>query len=251
MTRVAGFQQLRVPCCGQVYIKPNYLSMNFMASEHWTDGLRTASLMPNETGLRRCQCGQFLLMHDTEFLGLVESAENLTHLPCPKAHELDEYLTASPKAALEIAARTELWWHHNHPYRQSYRDHRNAEEQASRQAWEAAQPDQRTWWDKFRGKAAPQYQRPSNAPFTIPPFEPTSEQLSNMTKLCVLLEQEASEFASSKALMLAELYREQSLWQQAQDWLDKVSPEEQQHQPFGLMQKMLHRQTAAPMRYRA
>lgn len=250
MTRVAGFQQFRVPCCGKVYIKPNYLSMNFRADEHWTDGWREASLMPNESGLRRCQCGQFLLMRDTEFLGVVQDKESLTHLPRPSAQELDECFHASPKAALEIAARTELWWHHNHAYRQRYRDHRNAEEQATRQAWETAHPDTRTWWDKLRRKTAPQYQRPPNAPFTYPPFEPTAEQGQNIQKLCVLLEQLEPDFPDLQAIQLAELYRQQSLWQQSQDWLDKVSPEEQQHQPFGLIQKMLHRQTAAPIRYR-
>ena len=251
MTRIAGFQKLRVPCCGKVYIQPNYLSMNFMASEHWTDGWREASLMPNETGLRRCQCGHFLLMQDTESLGWVETDESLTHLPRPDTQELENCLAASPIAAVEIAVRTELWWQHSHAYRQSYRMHRAAEEQATRQAWEAAHPDQRTWWEKFRGKAAPQYQRPSNAPLTTPPFKPTGEQLINMKKLCMLLEQKASEFPSSQALMLAELYRQQSLWEQAQACLDKVSPEEQQHQPFGLIQDMLRKPTATPIRYQA
>lgn len=251
MTRVAGYRQLRVPCCGKVYIQPNYLSMNFMADEHWTDGWRSASLMPNDTGLRRCQCGHFLLMQDTEFLGLVENAEGLSPLLSPETHQLEHCLTSAPTSAVEIAARTELWWLHNHAYRQNYRTHRAAEEQATRQAWEVAHPDHRTWWDKLRGKAAPQYQRPRNAPFTIPPFVPTDEQLQNMQRLCTLLEQEVSEFPTLQALTLAELYRQQSRWLQAQAYLDKVSPAEQQHQPFGLIQQMLLEQTSAPIRYQA
>lgn len=251
MTRVAGYQQYTVPCCGKVYLRPNYRSMNFMADEYWTDGWREASLMPNDTGLRRCQCGQFLLMQDTEFRCLSEDAEGLTALPIPPVHEIEECLTTSLRSDLEIAARTELWWSHNHTYRQSYRLHRVAEEQATRQAWEAAHPDRRTWWDKLRRKAAPQYQPSCNEPLTIPTFVPTAEQFQNMQRLCVLLEKEMSEPSSLQALTLAELYRQQSLWHQAQAWLDKVSPEEQQHQPFGLIQQMLHKQTAAPIRYRA
>lgn len=251
MTRVAGFRQVRVPCCGKVYIRPNYRSMNFMADENWTDGWREASLMPNDTGLRRCQCGQFLLMRETESLGMAEHTEELSPLPLPQPHELGQCIASNPAPAIEIAARTELWWHHNHAYRHGYRAHRAAEEQATRQAWEAAHPDQRTLWDKLQGKPAPQYHRPRNAPFTIPPFVPTKEQLQNMQQLCALLEQEGSEFPDYQAITLAELYRQQSLWAQAQASLDKVSPQERQHQPFGLIQQMLHEKTAAPMRYQA
>lgn len=251
MTRVAGFQQLRTPCCGKVYIQPNYRSMNFMASEHWTDGWREASLMPNDTGLRRCQCGQFLLMQDTKYLGVVDSDDGLTFLSRPEMHELELCIKASQRPAVEIAARTGLWWHYNHAYRATYRQHREVEEQTTRQAWEAAHPDQRTWWDKLRRKAAPQYQRPRSAPFTTPPFVPTHQQLQNMQQLCALLEKEVSEHPSLQAIQLAELYRQQSLWRKAQTWLDKVSSEERQHQPFGLIQQMLQTQTAAPIRYQA
>lgn len=251
MTRVAGYRQLRVPCCGKAYIQPNYLSMNFMADEHWTDGWRSVSLMPNDTGLRRCHCGHFLLIWDAERLGLVENAEGLPFLPSPEMHQLEHCLTSNPTSAVEIAARTELWWNHNHAYRQSYRIHRAAEEQVTRQAWEAAHPDRRTWGEKLRGKAAPQYQRPRNTPLTIPPFEPTNEQLQNMQRLCMLLAQQVSDFPYLQELTLAELYRQQSFWAQAQTCLDKISPEEQQHQPFRLIQQMLHAQIAAPIRYQA
>lgn len=251
MTRVAGYQQYTAPCCGKVYIRPNYRSMNFMAAEHWTDGWREASLMPNDTGLRRCPCGQFLLMRETESLGVTEHAEGLAPLPCPQPHELEQCMASNPSPAIEIAARTALWWHRNHPYRQIYRAHRAAEEQATRQAWEAAHPDRRTWWDKLRRKPAPQYQLPRNAPFTIPPFMPTDEQLQNMQRLCTRLEQEVSEFPDLQALTLAELYRQQSLWAPAQACLDKVSTEERRHQPLGVIQQMLHEKTAAPLRYQA
>lgn len=155
MTRVAGYRQLRVPCCGKVYIQPNYLSMNFMADEHWTDGWRSVPLMPNDTGLRRCHCGHFLLIWAAERLGLVENAEGLPFLPSPEMHQLEHCLTSNPTSAVEIAARTELWWNHNHAYRKSYRIHRAAEEQATRQAWEAAHPDRRIWGTNSEAKQRP------------------------------------------------------------------------------------------------
>lgn len=36
--------------------------MNFSADAHWTDGWNERSLMPNEDGIRRCKCGQFLML---------------------------------------------------------------------------------------------------------------------------------------------------------------------------------------------
>lgn len=95
MTRVAGFRQVRVPCCGKVYVRPNYRSINFMADENWTDGWREASLMPNDTGLRRCQCGQFLLMRETESLGVTEHTEGLTLLSLPQACELAQCIASN------------------------------------------------------------------------------------------------------------------------------------------------------------
>lgn len=55
MTRVAGFRQVRAPCCGKVYVRPHYHSMNFMAAEHWSDGWREASLIASAGQLEQGQ----------------------------------------------------------------------------------------------------------------------------------------------------------------------------------------------------
>jgi hypothetical protein len=62
MTRVRGIRVLATPYCGAQYALPNYVSMNFSAFEFWTDGWREHSPMPNDEGLRICQCGQFVLL---------------------------------------------------------------------------------------------------------------------------------------------------------------------------------------------
>ena len=64
MTRARGVQIFASPCCGAPYAFPRYMSMNFSAFEYWTDGWRERSLMPNDEGLRRCKCGQFVLTKD-------------------------------------------------------------------------------------------------------------------------------------------------------------------------------------------
>jgi len=45
---------------------------------------------------------------------------------------------------MEVAARLRYWRYLNHPYRQKYRKHREAEEADTRAAWEAANPDPRS-----------------------------------------------------------------------------------------------------------
>ena len=64
MTIVRGVQIFASPCCGAQYAFPRYVSMNFSAFEYWTDGWREWSLMPNDEGLRRCKCGQFVVIKD-------------------------------------------------------------------------------------------------------------------------------------------------------------------------------------------
>jgi hypothetical protein len=49
--------------------------MNFMAFEYWTDGWRDGSLMPNDEGLRRCKCGQYVLVRDMVAVDTADSSE--------------------------------------------------------------------------------------------------------------------------------------------------------------------------------
>lgn len=62
MTICTGFGIMTAPCCGARYPFPMYDSMNFSADAHWTDGWTERYLMPNEDGIRRCKCGQFLML---------------------------------------------------------------------------------------------------------------------------------------------------------------------------------------------
>jgi len=59
MTRISGCFILCCPHCGALYRTPNYLSMNFMAMEAWTDGHQVHSLMPPSECMRLCtSCDQ-------------------------------------------------------------------------------------------------------------------------------------------------------------------------------------------------
>ena len=54
MTRISGTNIVKAPCCGALYSTTAFASINFMASEHWTDGATENSLSQSDGGLRRC-----------------------------------------------------------------------------------------------------------------------------------------------------------------------------------------------------
>jgi hypothetical protein len=248
MTIVRGVRILAAPCCGARYKFPNYVSMNFSAFEYWTDGWREFSPMPNDEGLRRCQCGQFVLLKELVEIETAETSElpRIDHVP---AELLPECIAQASGDDLELAARLGYWRHLNHPYRERYRQHREAEEAATKAAWEAANPDRRTWWDKLRGRKASSYSRPPGSPFTYPAFEPTQEQLQNMKRLSEILVEQDELLRRRYTLELAELCREQGYFDQAEHVILTIDDRDVDV-TSKLIASLIKEKQAAPMRYR-
>lgn len=175
--------------------------------------------MPVGEGVRVCTCGCLFLSRDCELVEVLESSE----FPRPDWAGLDEFRKniSKPLAPdLMLAVRLDLWRDLNHPYRETYRRHRDKEEADIKAAWLEANPDRRRWWDKLRGKPAPRYVRPSGHPMTFPDFEASAEQLANMSALTeLLLEREKD---GSAGLLLVELYRQQAQFEQARQVLALV-----------------------------
>lgn len=222
--------------------------MNFMAFEYWTDGWRDGSLMPNDEGLRRCKCGQYILVRDMVVIDTADSSElpYMDHVP---DELLPECIAKAASKEVEIAARLGYWRYLNHPYRERYRQHRDAEEAVTKAAWEAANPDCRTWWDKFRGRKAPTYSRPPVSPFTYPAFEPSAEQLENMERLSAILLEWREEARTRYALELADLYREQGRFEEAESVIQTLD-EDQRGVTSHLITRLIKEKQPAPMRYR-
>lgn len=256
MTRVRGVQILAAPCCGAKYSFPNYLSMNFSAFEFWTDGWRDRSLMPNDEGLRRCKCGQFVMTKDMIPIEKSEASDanddesnDLPYMDRVANKLLPECISKASSEEIEVAARLGYWRHLNHEYRESYRRHRDAEEAATKAAWEAANPDRRTWWDKFLRRKPPVYRRPPNSPFTYPAFEPTGEQLQNMKRLSKILFDRWKASHSGCVMDLVELYREQGHFDEAELVISSmdIKVDDVTGQ---LMTKLIKEKQPAPTRYR-
>lgn len=245
MTRVSGYNIFTTPCCGERYKKVRYSSMNFMAWEHWTDGYRGQSLMPNDHGLRKCACGNFYLVIETHH----QEHTSESDLPFPEklsAEEIPLAIASARTPEVELAARLDYWQHLNHDYRERYSAHRKLEEQATQAAWEALNPDTRTWWQRVRKVPAPEYKRPASSPFTYPAYELTTEQRANLIALQELLAQSKNGWDK---LHLVEVHRELGAFDKAQQVLDTIQ-ENEQGTTSRLLAKLVSEKETALIRYR-
>jgi len=256
MTIVRGVQIFASPCCGAQYAFPRYVSMNFSAFEYWTDGWREWSLMPNDEGLRRCKCGQFVLIKDMVPVEKTEASDadedepnDLPYMDRVPDELLPDCIAKASSEDMEVAARLGYWRYLNHDYRDRYRQHRDAEEAATKAAWEAANPDQRTWWDKFLRRKPAVYRRPPNSPFTFPAFEPTDVQLQNMQRLSKVLFDRWETSRKGYVIDLVDIYREQGRFDEAE--LVITSMDIKTDDVTGqLIRKLIKERQPAPMRYR-
>lgn len=249
MTIVRGVIAVAAPCCGARYSIPRYASMNFSAFEYWTDGWRELSPMPNDEGLRHCKCGQFVLLKNLVQVDANEGAD-LSYMNHVSADQLPDCIEKAVDEEMEIAARLEYWRHLNHGYRDRYRQHREAEEAAIKAEWEAANPDKRSWWAKLRRVQPTSYLRPANGPFTYPQFQPTRDQLENMVRLTeVLTYWGDASGGGNYILQLAELYREQGLFHEAESMIQKVA-DDAVGVTSQLIARLIKERDTAPMRYR-
>ena len=221
--------------------------MNFMAFEYWTDGWRGGSLMPNDEGLRRCKCGQYVLVKDMVAVDTADTSElpYMDHVPDDL---LSECIAMAASEEIEVAARRRHWRHLNHPYRQQYRQHRDAEEAATKAAWEAANPDSRTWWDKLRGRQAPSYSRPPGSPFTYPAFAPSDQQIQNMRRLSEILREWGAASRQRYTMELAELYRELGRFDESEQVIMTLDDSEV-GVTSNLITRLIKEEQTAPMRY--
>lgn len=247
MTRVAGFYLRANPCCGASYITPRYSSINLSARAYWTDGYKEGALMPSGHGLRQCKCGNFYLLRELVMI----SEGDTVDAPSPsfvKAEDLPTAIAQARNSEIELAGRLDLWQHLNHTYRDQYRAHRGAEELASQTAWEAANPDQRTWWQRFRkAKRVPEYVPSPDRPITYPKFEPSDHQRENMLSLLRLLGR--GDLPKRYAFEITELHRELGQFDQAALSLNTIRMEEE-GVAGQLIAQLVHAEVAAPVRYR-
>lgn len=246
MTSIAGYNIAAAPCCRKTYRTLRYRSINFSAREYWTDGHTEGRLMPGGFGLRECVCGAFYL--GSELIDLGEDDDSELDFPSNvQPEDLPQAIAHARNPEVELAARLEYWQDLNHAYRQSYRAHRDAEEAANKAAWDLANPDPRSLWQKLRKLTAPAYARSSNSPFTYPPFEPSQKQQDNMRALLRLLE--TLDKRQPYLDEIIELHRELGEFDEAAQALTE-GEEIDQTISRKLLSDLVQEKRTAPVRYR-
>lgn len=245
MTSIAGYNLNATPCCGAIYSTPRYRSINFSAREYWTDGYRYGSLFSNDHGLRQCQCGDCYLVREMQFISEVEETET-PYAAQVESEDLPKAIANARTPEIELAARLDYWQHLNHPYRDSYRAHRDAEDAATEATWIAVNPDRRTWWQRFRKVPPPKYVMTADRPFTYPPYELSEAQRENLNALLRLQENEALKIDNQAR---AEMHRELGQFEQAAQALQE-KPDDEKNTTQQLLKRLINQKEFAPMRYR-
>lgn len=205
--------------------------------------------MPNDVGLRRCRCGRLVLLKQLLEVKTAESSD-LPRIDLVPEEALIHCLEEAESEEIEVAARLGCWRYLNHPYRRKYREHRDAEEAASKTAWEAANPDRRTWWEKICGRERLAYRRPENSPFTCPVFEPSDLQCRNMERLTeIFISHGGGSPYGFGALTLAELLREQGRFDEARRIMLTINMEDE-GMTGEVISKLIEERERAPVRYK-
>jgi hypothetical protein len=176
--------------------------------------------MPNDRGLRRCQCGNFFLQRELIVVGQVATTD-VPGAPMVDPEELPQAIAQALNPSIELVARLDYWQHLNHPYREHYRAHREAEDAATKAAWEASNPDTRSSIHKaLKPGRIPKYTPLAERPLTFPPFEPSAAQRENMMAALDLIPGAAD--AERYALERVELHRELGQFNEAREVLHAV-----------------------------
>lgn len=71
MTSLSGYYLVKAPCCGKMYAKTAYASINMMNWERWSDGDEGGALYSNDQSVCHCECGEYFLTKDIEQVELV------------------------------------------------------------------------------------------------------------------------------------------------------------------------------------
>ena len=253
---MAGSIVFRTNCCGALYRRQAYASINLSAQEYWTDGKRVNSLFPNDGGLRQCQCGTFFLQHE-----------------CDKLYDLpkEKYKPRAPKGWQRTK---DTWWRRfwGKPSLGDYLANYDIRTDEEIEAAESAKPPwpssvkeedlplvidsaagnveleitaRRLWWmaqnDAFRKLYR---QHKESSPDTFPTFIATDAQKENMLKLAYLLEDRYS----TPWLEVAEICREVGDMQAASKALSRAGKSDTTL--AAVMGQMIELNYSGPVRFR-
>ncbi len=233
MTRIAGTNIIKAPCCGALYSSTAFASINFMASEHWTDGATENSLSKSDGGLRRCTCGGYFLSGYAERVGFIPKnngkQQEQTEYSISKIFgKIGKLLIAEDKAKPQTIHKPPYQWAAYEtvipPKAQSVTGAAIAELlEAEPQDKNLLIQARRLYWrylnDQFRDEYRAHREIHKDS---FPAYAPSAAQMDNMGQLAELLE----DHDMVDELELGELYREMGRPLKARAKLAKVNEDD-------------------------
>jgi uncharacterized protein (UPF0147 family) len=215
VTRIAGTNIIKAPCCGALYSTTAFASINFMASEHWTDGQDENSLSQSDGGLRRCACGCYFLSGYAERVGFIpknsaQPQEQSEYSIAKVFGKIGKLLIAEDKAKPQTIRKLPSQWAANEtvitPKAQSVTGAAIVELLDSKpQDNNLLIQARRLYWRYLNDQFRDEYRayRDINKD-SFPAYVPSTAQMNNMEHLAALLENHDM----VDELELGELYRE-------------------------------------------
>lgn len=233
MTRIAGVNIIKAPCCGALYSTTAFASINFMASEHWTDGATENSLSQSDGGLRRCTCGSYFLSGYAERVGFIpknagQQKEQTEYLISKIFCKIGKLFIAEDKAKPQTIRKPPSQWAANEtvipPKAQSITGAAIAELLDSKpQDKNLLIQARRLYWRYLNNQFRDEYRAYRDIhKDSFPAYAPSAAQIDNMEQLAALLEDRDM----VDELELGELYREMGQPLRARAKLAKVGDED-------------------------
>jgi hypothetical protein len=215
MTRIAGTNLIKAPCCGAFFSTVAFASINFMASEHWTDGATENSLSQSDGGLRLCTCGGYFLSGYAERVGFipknnVKQLEQSAYSISKIFGKIGKLLIAENKAKPQTIRKLPSQWAANEtvtpPKAQSVTGSAIAELLDSKpQDKNLLIQARRLYWRHLNDQFRYEYRAYRDIhKDSFPAYVPNAAQMENMEQLATLLE----DHDMADELELGELYRE-------------------------------------------
>lgn len=212
-----------------------------MSSAVWTDGYREQSLMPNDRGLRVCQCGNYFLLNELVEVGQLESTDvpaTMRVLP----DDLNNAIRVARIEEIKLIARLDYWQELNHSYRERYKEHREKEEASF-----LAQQRGETMWGRVKKLMLNKTSKHEiKRQITFPQFSPSDEQRTNVVEILKLL---ANRNFEGYEMVAVELYRENGDFEKAIERLRQVDAAYDPTLSM-LMQRLCDERESAVVRYR-
>ena len=234
MTRTAGTNIIKAPCCGALYSTTAFASINFMASEHWTDGATENSLSQSDGGLRRCTCGGYFLSGYAERVGFIpknngHQQEQSEYLISKIFGKIGKLLIAEDKAKPHTVRKLPSQWAANEldlpPKAPSMTGAGISELLESKpQDKNLLIQARRLYWRHLNNQFRDEYRAYRDIhKDSFPAYAPSAAQMDNMEHLAALLE----DHDMVDELELGELYREMGQPLKARAKLAKVNEDDQ------------------------